>query len=275
MTDNSMFQSEKSSRVEELSKRLGFDIPVEEVTLPSEGKLYPSDHPFHNSKSVAIRSMTAREEDLLTSSALLKSGTVIDKLIESCLINKSVKSETLLSGDRNALLVAIRVVGYGSDYKVKATCPQCENQFPHNFELNKLQIKRLGAEPVAQGRNEFEYALPLSKLKVSFKLLTGADEKEISQSDERKKKVTGLLETRVTNRLLHSIVSINGEEDRSKLSLIVSNLRAGDSRALRKYMDKIEPQLAMAQFAKCTQCGEESELDVPIGANFFFPDFDD
>ncbi len=272
--ENSIFQKEKSSRVEELSKRIGFDIPVEEVTLPSEGKLYPSDHAFHNVKGVAIRSMTAREEDLLTSSALLKAGTVIDKLIESCLINKSVKADSLLSGDRNALLVAIRVVGYGSEYKVKVKCPECDEQFEHPFVLNELKVKRLNAEPVVQGKNEFEYVLPLSKLRVHFKLLTGADEKIISQSDERKRKVTGLMETRVTNRLLHSIVSINGEEDRSKLSMIVSNLRAGDSRALRSYMDKVEPQLEMIQSCKCQQCGEESEVDVPIGASFFFPTFD-
>ena len=273
MSENDIFQN-KSSRMETMSKALGFDIPVELITLPSQGKLYPSDHPFHDTMAVEVRSMTAREEDLLTSTALQKSGQVINKLVEACLCNKSVNVDTLLTGDRDAILIALRVIGYGSSYKVKLGCPECEASFAHTFELNKLHIKSLGAEPVSPGVNRFTFQLPLSKAVVDFKLLTCGEEKEISVQEEMRKKIGTQSESKVTTRLFHSIISINGQEDRGKIATISSNLRAGDSRALRKYITKVEPTIDMSQSAQCTSCGATSEVDVPLTANFFWPDDD-
>lgn len=141
--------------MEEMSSKLGFDIPVESVSLPSQGKIYSSEHPFCNAENAEVRSMTAREEDLLTSPALLKSGQVINKLVESCLLNKSVKADDLLIGDRNALLVAIRIIGYGSEYTTKIRCPECDEQFNYGFQLDNLSIKRLQVEPSEPNKNLF------------------------------------------------------------------------------------------------------------------------
>ena len=113
----------------------GFEIPVETVPLPSGGKCYDADHPLHGKDTVDIRAMTAREEDILTSKALIKKGTVISHLIKSCLIDKRVNPETLLAGDRNALMVALRVTGYGTEYKVEVDCPACGERSKHNFNL--------------------------------------------------------------------------------------------------------------------------------------------
>lgn len=248
-----------------------FDVPVESVILPSEGKLYPHDHMLSGEKFVDIKCMTAREEDLLTSRALLKSGTVISKLLQSCLINKAVDPDMLLVGDRNAILIAIRVTGYGSDYKVRISCPSCDEQFDNDFSLSLLQINPLGAEPIEPGMNLFKYVLPLSKIPVEFKLLTGKDEKDISEETDKKKKI-GSQETVVTSRLFYSIVSINGDKDRGKIRRFVSTMRAGDARSLRQYIDKIEPDVIMKQPAKCPHCYEESEVNMPLGASFFWPD---
>jgi hypothetical protein len=273
MSENDIFQN-KSSRMESMSKALGFDIPVELITLPSQGKLYPSDHPFHDAEGVEVRSMTAREEDLLTSTALHKSGQVINKLVESCLCNKSVNVDTLLTGDRDAILIALRVIGYGAAYKVKLSCPECDASFTHSFELNKLHIKGLGAEPVSPGVNRFAFQLPLSKAAVDFKLLTCGEEKEMNVQSEQKKKNSAQPESKITTRLFHSILSINGQEDRGKIATISSNLRAGDSRSLRNYISKVEPAIDMTQDVQCASCGTVSEVDVPLTANFFWPDDD-
>lgn len=267
------FKQLPQQQLNSLSQEVGYEMPVENVFLPSKGMLYSADHPLCNAESTEIKCMTAKEEDLLTSRALIKNGTVISKLLQSCMLNKMVDPENLLSGDRNALLIAIRVTGYGADYTVKIDCPDCDEQFENEFSLNGLEMKGLGAQPLAPNTNLFSFVLPVTKREVQFKLLTGKDEAELLDADKRRKKLAvSQVETTVTGRLFKSIVSLDGVTDGTKLARQVANMPAGDSRALRKYMDTIEPGVQMKQFAKCTSCGEQSEVDIPLGITFFWPD---
>lgn len=269
MSENNVF----NKKLETMSKDLGFDVPVESVPLPSKGLIYPPEHAFHGLEEVEIRAMSAKEEDLLTSRALIKKGTVITELLKSCLLNKSVDVDSLLIGDRNALLIAIRVSGYGAEYSVKIECPECGESFDNDFSLGKLPIKLLGVEPSIPGTNQFEYKLPLSGLSVQFRLLTGLDDLLMSQELEKKKKLGMQTDTLVTRKLFYSIVSVNGETNRDKIARIVQNLRAGDSLALRRYIDKIEPKVDMRQEAVCKACGVSSEVDIGLTPSFFWPDF--
>lgn len=250
----------------------GFEIPVETVPLPSGGKCYDVDHPFHGKESVEIRAMTAREEDILTSKALIKKGTVISHLIKSCLIDKRVDPDTLLAGDRNALMVALRVTGYGAQYKVEIDCPACGERSKHSFDLACLPVKRLEINPVAEGSNVFEAVLPVSKAKVRWKLLTGRDEQEIMQLSERRKKQGQRTENLVTERLKHSIVSANGITDRNKIDMLTKSLPARDSLFIRKTIDNNEPGIEMKSWMDCPSCFEHSEVRLPLGAAFFWPD---
>ena len=250
----------------------GFEIPVETVPLPSGGKCYDADHPLSGKDTVEIRAMTAREEDILTSKALIKKGTVISHLIRSCVIDKRINPDTLLAGDRNALMVALRVTGYGVDYKVEVDCPACGERSKHNFNLGELPVKRLEMDPIAIGTNVFEATLPVTKATVRFKLLTGADEQEIMTMSERRKKQGQRAENLVTQRLKYSIVSANGITDKSKLDMMVSNLPARDSLYLRKHIDNNEPGIEMKAWMDCPACLEHSEVRLPLGAAFFWPD---
>jgi hypothetical protein len=250
----------------------GFEIPVETVPLPSGGKCYEAEHPLHGKETVEIRAMTAKEEDILTSKALIKKGTVISHLIKSCLIDKRVDPDTLLAGDRNALMVALRVTGYGTEYKVEIDCPACSERSKHNFNLSELPIKRLELDPVAIGTNVFEELLPVTKAKVRFKLLTGHDEQEIMIMAERRKKQGQRAENLITERLKHSIVSANGISDRTKIDMLVKSLPARDSLFLRKHIDKHEPGIEMKAWMDCPSCFEHSEVRLPLGAAFFWPD---
>jgi hypothetical protein len=250
------------------------DIPVESVQLPSQGLVYPVGHPLCNEKSVEIRCLTAKDEDLMTSRALIKNGTVLTKLMQSCLCNKSIDVDSLLAGDRNAILVAIRITGYGNEYKVTIKCPECEDEVKHTFVLENLKVKELSAKPVEPGVNVFSFVLPMSKQEVRFKLLTGSDEAEISKAIERKKKlVNSQIETGVTTRLIHSIVSIAGITDPAKLNSMIVNLKAGDARAIRQHMAEISPSIDMTQTFLCPGCDAESEVEVPLGLDFFWPDW--
>ena len=250
----------------------GLDIPQETVPLPSGGATYGEGNSLHLCETVDIRPMTAREEDILTSRALIKKGTVITHLIKSCLIDKSINVRDMLSGDRNALMVALRITGYGSEYTTDVTCPDCEVKVKYSFNLAELPIKRLTAAPTTLGSNVFEFTLPYTKKSVKYKFLTGADEEEINTATERRKKMGQRTDSLVTTKLLYSILEVNGVSDKSKINVFIRNMPARDSRALRKHIDEVEPGIDMRAWFDCDACGEGTHMAMPLGASFFWPD---
>ena len=252
---------------------IGFQIPVDIVPLPSKGKTYPQNSPLHGLDKVEIRAMTAKEEDILMSRALIKKGTVISHLLRSCIVDKRINPEDLLSGDRNAIMIALRITGYGNEYPVEITCPACDHKEKYEFDLAELPIKFLETEPEVLGENIFGITLPVSKVNVRFKLLTGRDEEELNAlAEAKKKKIGGDLDTIVTSRLQRSIVSVNGRSDVGAILNYIRNMPARDSSILRKYISEIEPGIEMKSDFTCSACGEQSEVNVPIGPTFFWPD---
>jgi len=251
----------------------GWTIPVENVPLPSLGKIYSTNTPLSGRETVQIKAMTAQEEDILLSRALLKDGTVLTHLINSCLIDKSINARDLVAGDRNALLISIRITGYGTEYKAEVGCPSCNTKQNASFDLADLEIKRLQADPITPGSNQFEFVLPITKKRVVFKLLTGKDEEELSIIQERRKRSMPdvVVESVVTSRLENSILSIDGITDRSKLNSFIRAMPAYDSRSLRSYMNDIEPGIDMNGRLTCVKCGVESSVPLPLGASFFWP----
>jgi len=249
----------------------GYTPPAAAVPLPSQGKVYPQTSTLFGKELVEIKAMTAKEEDILTSRGLLKAGKALDALLRSCILDRSIDVDSMLVGDRNAALIAIRITGYGQEYKVQVECPKCDNKSDHEFDLAALPVKRLGIEPRAQGVNEFSFQLPVSRKEVVFKLLTGVDERDLSANLDKSRKISNGLESLITTRLLTQIISVGGESDKQKLSQIVRNLPARDSRDLRAFIEKISPGVEMKQLFKCPSCSEESEVDVPMGIEFFWP----
>jgi len=259
------------SAADKVKAEFGLDIPLELVPLPSSGKVYPPGSSLYGSDAVEIRPMTAREEDILTSRALLKKGTVITELIRSCLVDRSINPNDLLGGDRNALMVAIRITGYGADYKVDLECAECNVKSPHEFNLGELPIRRLELEPVVQGANLFQFVLPYSKKLVKFRFLTGRDEEEIVTMGEKQKKLGLSGESLVTTNLMYAIVSIDGVEDRAKINNFIKHMPARDSLALRNYIRDNEPGVIMKQETSCPSCGYTGEVAMPLGVNFLWP----
>lgn len=260
-----------AEREAEFKKSLGLDIPVSAVPLPSLGKIYPSSHPCHMQESVDIRGMTTREEDLLMSKVLIKNGTVITKLIEACLVTPGVDVQSLIGGDRNALMISIRALGYGVIYEAELECPKCNHKNKIAVNLNELDIKELSAEPVAPGENRFEFVLPKMKKKVEFKFITGREEEEIIATMEMRKKKGMKVDNVVTTKLQHSIISIDGNTDRGMISQIIPYIPAQDSMELRKYMDSIEPGIDMKFDFNCSSCEHYEVMPLPLGPTFFWP----
>lgn len=247
------------------------ELPTETVPLPSRGKVYPQGHPLHGADFVEIKSMTAREEDILTNTALIKRGTVVSELIRSCLVNKDINPTDLLLGDRWALSVAIRITGYGQDYPTFITCPDCQSKVENTFNLAELPIRPLELDPIIPGANVFEFVLPYSKKLVKYQYATGKTEEDTLLIAENKKKAGIKVETNVTTFLQNSILSVDNVEDKNKIANFIRNMPARDSIALRTHISDTEPSVIMKQQMICNACGASQEVDVPFGVSFFWP----
>lgn len=277
--EGSMASGWAGQRGDVMRDEFGLEIPVESVPLPSKGVVYAPDHPLHMQETVEIRAMTAREEDILTSKALIKKGTVITELIKSCLIDKRIDPNDMILGDRNALMVALRITGYGSDYTVEVACPACGERSRQEFNLSQLPISRLSKEPIAAGSNVFETIMPKNKesdpdIVIRYRHMTGADEINITQTQERKKKQGFQTDNLITTRYQHQIVAVNDITDKTKIQMFCQRMPTKYSLALRKAMDENEPGIQMKQHIQCPSCFEESEVSMPLGASFFWPDTD-
>ena len=254
---------------------LAFVIPTEFVELPSTGKFYPEGHPLHNEESIEIRHMTAKEEDILTSRTLLKQGVALERVIKNIIVNKTINPFSLLVGDRNAILVAARISAYGSEYETKVNCPSCGTTQQYSFDLNEAEVytgEGLEEEDIISNNDgTFTVELPRTKLKVGFKLLTGKEEKSMVNNAETKRKRKSL-ENNVTGLLEQMIVSVNGDEGARTKHYFIENIPSMDSRALRKAYLAACPDIDLAQYFECEECAHAADMEVPLTADFFWPD---
>ncbi len=237
----------------------------EVIDLPSLGKVYPKSSPISNGK-IEIKYMTAREEDILTSQNLIKKGLVIDKLLDSLIITKGVKCDDLVLGDKNAVMVAARVLAYGPEYECEIENPNTGKTFSHVFNLADCPFKKL---PDDINDNKFEMELPVSKAKVGFKLITGKEEKLIEAELKGIKKTGVQVSPELTTRLKHTITSVNGDGDKGVINQFVQNMLSRDSLELRKYINNISPDIELVQEIELE--GDTVKVDIPMTVNFFWP----
>ena len=238
--------------------------PAEEVTLPSKGLLYPKDSPLKDGV-LEMKYMTAKEEDILTNQNLIANGTVIDKLIKSLIISK-IDYNDLLMGDKDALMVAARVLGYGADYSFKY------GEKEITVDLSKLKDKPLTGTPIEEGKNEFEYTLPISKNKLTFKLLTHGDDKKMERELKGLKKVNKNIDRTSSTRLKYMILSVDGDYEKSTIRNFVDNqFLAKEAREFRKHIGKIQPSVDLS-FEHEDESGDIRKINIPVGISFFWPD---
>ena len=251
-----------------------FDVPTEFVELPSGGKFYPEGHPLHGEESIEIRQMTAKEEDILTSRTLLKKGVALDRVIENLIVNKRIDPDSLLVGDRNAIIIATRVSGYGNMYETKVTCPSCAESQQYNFNLNEANIydgQDLEKLDVIDNKDgTFNIVLPKTGLTVTFKLLCGKDEKTLMsgiQSDRKRKN-----ERTVTRQLVNTVVAVNGDSSADAINYLIENIPSMDSRHIRLSYRLAAPNIDLTQYFECSECEYTQDMEVPLTADFFWPD---
>jgi hypothetical protein len=245
-----------------------YSFPVESIELPSGGKFYPEGHPLRSGK-IDVKYMTAKEEDILTSTNLIKKGTVLDKLMESLIVTKGVKPDDMLTGDLNAVMIAARILAYGKDYPVELLCTSCGEKFQHVIDLTALET--IAAGDLSEN-GEHKVTLPTGVV-VTFKLLTRGDERAIEAEVEAMKKFNNSVEGYSSARLKYMITSVNGNTDRKTVREFAENMIIRDVRALREAVRKVSPDVNFDMSVTCPSCETMVKGRMPFGVNFFWPDF--
>jgi hypothetical protein len=248
-----------------------FKFPTEMVDLPSKGLLYPEGHPLASGQ-VEMKYMTAREEDILTNQNYIKQGIVIDKLLQSMLITK-FDYKDLLIGDKDAIMIAARILGYGKDYSFTYFPEHSDDEEKLTVDLTQLNEKFLKEENIVEkGKNEFSFTLPNTKNEITFKLLTHGDDSEIEKETQGLKKIDPKGNFEVTTRLRQMILSVNGSSDKKTIrEFIEYGLLAKDSRALREYISTIAPGINLT-YNYVFDNGAVEDINIPINTSFFWPD---
>lgn len=240
-----------------------YDFPTEEVELPSKGLVYPKENPLSSGK-ITMRYMTPIHEDILTNENYIKNGTVIDKLLKSLIVSK-INYDDLIVGDKNAIMIAARILGYGKDYEITY-----KNQ-KVVIDLTTIEPNPLDTSLYTQGKNEFEFTLPSTGVKIRYKLLTNHDDKKIKGEIEGLKKINKQESHEVSVRLKYIITAINDNTDTAFIRKYIDNsLLAKDSKAFREHIRKTQPDINLT-FNFEGENGTEEGI-IPINANFFWPD---
>jgi hypothetical protein len=242
-----------------------YSFPAETIDLPSGGKFYPEGHPLRVGK-IDIYYMTAKHEDILTSTNLIKKGTVIDKLMEALIATKGVSPDDLLTGDLNAVMVAARILAYGKDYPVELLCNSCGEKVKHTIDLTTLEM----VTPEISD-NEYKVTLPTG-VTVTFKLLTRGDERAIDTEVDGLKKFKNSVDSSSSVRLKYMITSINGNTDQRVVREFAENMIIRDVRAFREEVKKVSPDVNFDIEATCSACDATIKGRMPFGVNFFWPD---
>jgi hypothetical protein len=237
-------------------------FPTEMVELPSKGLLYPKDSLLASGK-IEMKYMTAREEDILTNQNYIQSGVVIDKLLQSLIVTP-INYGDLLAGDKNAILIASRVLGYGKDYEFDYLGEK------HTVDLSLLEPKEIDEKLFKSGENNFTYVTPTTNTVLTFKMLTHADEQAIDQEVKGLKKINKESSAELSTRLKRMITSVNGDAEIKTIRDFVDNhFLARDSRAFREYVKQIQPDINIKFYP---ENGPDGGVDIPIGINFLWPD---
>ena len=241
-----------------------FKTPTEKVELPSKGLVYSTDNPLSQGY-IEMKYMTAKEEDILTNQNLIANGTVIDKLLQSLIISP-INYNNLLVGDKNAILVAARILGYGANYSFT------QDGVEHTVDLSELKDKFLDESLVTDNKNEFSFILPTSKKEITFKLLTHEDEKNIDREIKGLQKINSKGNFSSTTNLKYTILSVDGDYEKKIIrNFVDTQLLARDARELRKYIEKIQPNTNLVYEHEDSR-GNIVEKTIPVGINFFWPD---
>ena len=257
-----------------------YKFPTEIIELPSRGLIYPQDNPLSSGK-VEMKYMTAKEEDILTTQSYIKDGSVLDRLFQSLIISngegRPIKYVDLVTGDKNAIMIAARILGYGKDYEVEVEDPYSGNKQKETIDLTQFENKDYdGSHQISPNTNEFEFTLPRSQRKITFMAMTESKERKVKHQVEELNKANRKLKDstsrELTTRMKNMILSIDDDSDQKVINHFVDNeLFAVDSKALRAYINEVVPDIDLTWEFVSEETGEGRVMQLPMDVTFFWP----
>jgi len=257
-----------------------YKFPTEIIELPSRGLIYPKDNPLSSGK-IEMKYMTAKEEDILTTQSYIKDGSVLDRLFQSLIVSNGegqpIKYVDLVTGDKNAIMIAARILGYGKDYEVEIEDPYSGNKQKETIDLTQFENKDYdGSHQLEPHRNEFEFTLPRSQRKITFMAMTESKERKVKHQVEEVNKANRKLKDttsrELTTRMKNMILSVDGDSEQKLINNFVDNeLFAVDSKALRGYINNVIPDMDLTWEFISEETGEGREMQLPMDVTFFWP----
>ena len=246
-----------------------YDFPTEVISLPSQGKCYPEDNPL-SSGEIEIKYMTAKEEEILASQNLIRKGVVLDKLFESIIVDKNVNIDDILIGDKNAIMLSARILGYGPEYKI-----QQENEFGEKeditIDLSKVQTKEIDFSKI-NSDNNYEFSTTGGQ-EIEFRLLNHGDEKKIDADVKALQRLNkGGVSSELTTRYRYMIQSVDGDSSVSSITKFINNqFLTRDTRKFRDLIRELQPDVKMEFEYENPNTGESEVKPIPMGVGFFWP----
>jgi len=257
-----------------------YKFPTEIIELPSKGLIYANDNPLSSGK-VEMKYMTAKEEDILTTQSYIKDGSVLDRLFQSLIVSNGegmpIKYVDLVTGDKNAIMIAARILGYGKDYEVEVEDPYSGNKQKETIDLTQFENKEYdGSQQLEPHKNEFEFTLPRSQRKITFMAMTESKERKVKHTTEELAKANRKLKDstsrELTTRMKTMILSVDGDSEQKAINHFVDNeLFAVDSKALRAYINEVVPDIDLTWEFVSEETGEGREMLLPMDVTFFWP----
>jgi len=258
---------------EDINKASTSKFPTETIELPSKGLVYPEDSPLSTGK-IEMKYMTAKEEDILTSQNLIKKGLVIDALLKSLIVTP-INYNDLVVGDKNAIMIAARILGYGADYPVEIECPACGEKNKLTVNLTELVEKEIDETKFVPGQNNFTFVLPVSKKTITWKLLTHGDEGKITTTvkSTKKRRLSSNVNPEMSTRFKYMITSVDGDETVKAIhDFVDTEFLSRDTLAFRKEIEQTSPDIDMSFYFQCSECDHEiTDMQVPMTVEFFWP----
>jgi hypothetical protein len=254
------YEKNITDQMSDIDLQIGFDT----VQLPSKGIFYKN-----KISEIVVEYLTSKDEDILTTPALIENNTLIDVLLKAKIKTKGLEVDEMLGGDKNAVLIFLRASSYGKNYDVMVTDPLTNNTFKATIDLTKLKYKEITVQP--DENLLFSVELPMRKKMVRFRLITDRELKNVLKQAETKKDATGqpYLEL-LSMRLKSSIVDIDGNKDRNYINRFVDAMPALDSLTLRRKIDEVTPDVDY-KYEFVAPSGYAFEANVSLGVDFFFP----
>lgn len=263
-------QPETGEAPPQMFNPLSFTAPTEFVDLPSKGVGYPKGHPIHGQDSIEIRYMTAKDEDILSNQSLIKKGIALERLLESIIVDRNIDPTSLLIADRNAILIKARGTAYGHDYEARVTCPKCDTTNNLVFDLRNPKvtggIKKDQEIVKITESGVYTTKLPFSKFNITFRLANGVEEAKLAQVLMNDKK-----EFSISEQYKEMILSIEGYSEKDIINQFVDNMPMADSVHFKICLKHATPAVEISERMVCKNCSHEQEVQVPFGADFFWP----